>query len=232
MKRINENIAMLELEMDFMGRDSIIHPLVIQERDYTLLIDAGLPGQYEQLQQELQAAGTSAEMLDGIIFTHQDLDHIGCLPQLDAANQYATFYAHERDAAYIRGERPLLKDNVVPWQSELTHLPSGRIDRYLTHGQQFNLAGGLEIIHTPGHTAGHVCLLLSREKALIAGDIVFYIDDELVLPPVALTENLPDAMQSLEQLLDYDFDTLICYHGGVCQDAKARLQYLLQKSSL
>ncbi len=213
--------------MEFMGRDSIIHPLLLSDKGYTMLIDAGLPGQYQQLSQELAAAGTSPEMLDAVLLTHQDLDHIGCLPELDAANRYATFYAHEGDAPYIRGERPLLKGNVVPWQSQLTELPSGRIDRYLTHGQQFHIAGGMEVIHTPGHTAGHVCLLLPQERALIAGDIVFYIDDELVLPPVELTEDLPAAMQSLEQLLRYDFDTLICYHGGVCHDAKARLRRLL-----
>ncbi|WP_322906096.1 MBL fold metallo-hydrolase [Paenibacillus campi] len=230
MQRFNEQIALLELEMDFMGRESIIHPLFIADQYHTLLIDAGLPGQYEQLTCELHAAGTCPQLLDDVLFTHQDLDHIGCLPELDAANPTATFYAHEWDAPYIRGERPLLKDNVVPWQSQLTVLPSGRVDRYLTHGQHFPIAGGIEVIHTPGHTSGHVCLLLSRERAVIAGDIVFYIDAELVLPPVALTENLPAAMQSLEQLLAYDFDTLICYHGGVCYDAKARLRRLLQKS--
>lgn len=216
--------------MEFMGRDSIIHPLLLLDKGYTMLIDAGLPGQYEQLSDELKAAGTAPELLDSVLFTHQDLDHIGCLPELDATNRYATFYAHEEDAPYIRGERPLLKNNVVPWQSQLTQLPHGRIDRYLSHRQQFYIAGGMEVIHTPGHTSGHVCLLLRQERALIAGDIVFYIDDELVLPPVELTEDLPAAMHSLEQLLSYDFDTLICYHGGVCHDAQARLRRLVEQS--
>ncbi len=218
--------------MEFMGRDSIIHPLLLSDKGYTMLIDAGLPGQYEQLSDELKAAGTAPELLDSVLFTHQDLDHIGCLPELDAANRYATFYTHEGDAPYIRGERPLLKNNVVPWQSQLTQLPHGRIDRYLSHRQQFHIAGGMEVIHTPGHTSGHVCLLLRQERALIAGDIVFYIDDELVLPPVELTEDLPAAMHSLEQLLSYDFDTLICYHGGVCHDAQARLRRLVEQSSV
>ncbi|WP_411346539.1 MBL fold metallo-hydrolase [Paenibacillus sp. WLX1005] len=229
---INDQLTLLELDMEFMGKQSIIYPLLIKDRQYRMLVDAGLPGQYAELSYQLQLAGTSPEWLDSVLLTHQDLDHIGCLPELDVANQYATFYAHAQDAPYIRGDIPLLKHNVVPWQSSLSVLPSGRVDRYVTDGQKFNIMSGIEVIHTPGHTSGHVCLLLEREHALVAGDLVFYIDEELVLPPVQLTENMPQSIASLHKLMQYDFDTLICYHGGICHDGKAQLQQLLDRLSI
>ncbi|MEW4369702.1 MBL fold metallo-hydrolase [Paenibacillus kandeliae] len=226
---LNDHFTLLELDMEFMGKDSTIYPLLIQDRQYRMLVDVGLPGHYDELSYQLQLAGTSPEWLDGILLTHQDLDHIGCLPELDAVNRYATFYAHEQDAPYIRGERLLLKPNVVPWQASLPVLPSGRIDRYLTDGQSFHIAGGIQVIHTPGHTSGHVCLLLEQERTVVTGDLVFYIDNELVLPPAELTENMPQSIASLHKLMQYEFDILLCYHGGICLDGKAKLQQLLDR---
>ena len=44
-------------------------------------------------------------------------------------------------------------------------------DRALNDGDVLDFAGGLEVIHTPGHTAGHVSLLWKRDRGLlITGD--------------------------------------------------------------
>ena len=44
------------------------------------------------------------------------------------------------------------------------------IDEYLEDGSRLELAGGLRVIFTPGHTPGHLSLYLERSKVLIAGD--------------------------------------------------------------
>lgn len=54
------------------------------------------------------------------------------------------------------------------------------------------------------------------------------IDEMLQLPPVHLTVNLPEAMESLKRLLGYNFDSILCYHGGVCQNGKKKLENLIR----
>jgi glyoxylase-like metal-dependent hydrolase (beta-lactamase superfamily II) len=50
--------------------------------------------------------------LKAVILTHQDVDHIGCLPEiLQECGNHIKVYAHELDKPYIQGEIPLLKDS-------------------------------------------------------------------------------------------------------------------------
>lgn len=232
MKYMNDRVTLLELDMFFMGTQSTIHPILIEDDELTILIDAGLPGQFEQLENQLLNAGTSAAMLTHILITHQDLDHIGCLPELSAVNPSASIYAHRLDAPFIRGDQSLIKDNIVPWQDELEILPTSRVDYFLTDKETLKLGGGIQVIHTPGHTDGHVSFLLEETGQLIIGDALFYIEDQLIIPSPELTVNVTEAMKSLEKLLSYEFDSLLCYHGGVCTDAKIKIKNLLDSLNL
>lgn len=231
MKIIDDRVTLLELDMFFMGEQSMIHPMLIRDDNVQILIDTGLPGQFEQLENEMLRAGSSAASLDYLLLTHQDLDHIGCLPELSAVNPNVLICAHPFDAPYIRGENRLLKENVVPWQKELEVLPSSRVDQLLAHKERLSLCGGIQVIHTPGHTDGHISFLLEESRQLIIGDALFYTNGEIQVPPQELTINMPQAMKSLEQLLDYDFDQILFYHGGICPNGKKKLESLIHSYS-
>lgn len=231
MKIIDDRVTLLELDMFFMGKQSKIHPILIQDDNYQILIDAGLPGQFEQLENELLRAGSSAALLDYILLTHQDLDHIGCLPELAAVNSSVRICAHSLDAPYIRGENRLLKENVVPWQKQLEVWPSGRVDQLLSHDERLDSSGDIRVIHTPGHTDGHISLLLEDSRQLIIGDALFYLNGELQVPPQELTIDKSRAMESLEHLLEYEFDQILFYHGGVCPHGKQKLECLMGSRS-
>lgn len=47
-----------------------------------VLIDTGFPGQIEDIQVEMEKVGVSFDKLKVVILTHQDIDHIGSLPEL------------------------------------------------------------------------------------------------------------------------------------------------------
>jgi glyoxylase-like metal-dependent hydrolase (beta-lactamase superfamily II) len=51
--------------------------LIVDEQNGNTLVDAGLPGQDEAIGAALLEAGTGVRDLRRIIFTHQDLDHVG-----------------------------------------------------------------------------------------------------------------------------------------------------------
>src|SRR5215216_3375930 len=81
--------------------------LIVDEENGNTLVDAGLPDQVEAISAALVEAGIGVRDLRRIIFTHQDLDHVGSGAAL-VRQSGATVLAHPADAPHIDGSlRPL-----------------------------------------------------------------------------------------------------------------------------
>ncbi len=76
------------------------------------------------------------------------------------------------------------------------------------------LHGGIEVIHTPGHTPGHLSLFVKKARLLIAGDELRVEEGELVGPSEWATPDTKQASASLRKLTEYQIDYVLCYHGG------------------
>jgi|SRR5215208_5203914 glyoxylase-like metal-dependent hydrolase (beta-lactamase superfamily II) len=76
--------------------------LIVDEHNDNTLVDAGLPDQMEAISAALVEAGVGVRDLRRIIFTHQDLDHVGSGAAL-VRQSGATVLAHSADAPYIEG---------------------------------------------------------------------------------------------------------------------------------
>ncbi|WP_017688562.1 MBL fold metallo-hydrolase [Paenibacillus sp. PAMC 26794] len=202
---ISKGIAMLQL--DFEG--NIIHPVLIWDEEMVVLIDTGFPGQYDDLCIALEKIGVPISQLKAVILTHQDVDHIGCLPEiLQECGSQVKIYAHELDKPYIEGQLPLLKD------SHLEHPPMGKVNETVTDGQELPFCGGIRVIHTPGHTPGHISLYLMDSKTLIAGDSMYSVDGMLGGIHEPTTLDTETARFSLKKYIELDITSVICYHGG------------------
>jgi glyoxylase-like metal-dependent hydrolase (beta-lactamase superfamily II) len=92
------------------------------------------------------------------------------------------------------------------------------VDTLVHDGQELPFCGGIEVIHTQGHTPGHICLYLKKYKTLVTGDAMNVVDGKLVGPNPVFTFNMEEALNSLKKLTKYDIETVICYHGGVFTD--------------
>ena len=79
--------------------------------------------------------------------------------------------------------------------------------------------GGTIALHTPGHTPGHLCLYVKRPKVLIAGDALNVEEGKLIGPRAQFTADLAVALRSVEKLARYDIESVICYHGGIYNNA-------------
>jgi glyoxylase-like metal-dependent hydrolase (beta-lactamase superfamily II) len=149
--------------------------LIVDEQYGNTLVDAGLPGQAEAIASALAEAGTGVRDLRRIIFTHQDLDHVGSGAAL-VRQSGARVLAHSADSPHIDGSLRLLKPSPEmleqrPQMREvLERLEPIGVDEYLEDGERLDIAGGIRVIFTPGHTPGHLSLYLERSKVLIAGD--------------------------------------------------------------
>jgi glyoxylase-like metal-dependent hydrolase (beta-lactamase superfamily II) len=211
--------------------------LIVDEQNGNTLVDAGLPDQAEAIGAALLEAGTGVRDLRRIIFTHQDLDHVGSGAAL-VRQSGARVLAHAADAPYIEGElRPL---KVTPEMLErrpqmrevLQRLEPVGVDELREDGGRLDLAGGLRVIFTPGHTPGHLGLYLERSKVLIGGDALRAERGSLNDPNPYMTLEMGTALQSLRTLADLDIDTIICYYGGVVsENANGQLRRVIREVS-
>lgn len=243
--RVAEGVEALDLTMEFMGGPSVIHPTLVWDDHDVILIDTGMPGQFEALAEACNRAGAPLERLTRIILTHQDIDHIGGLPDLlEALDHDVEVLAHPLDRPYIEGEKTPIKMNPERMAERLKDLPAdrraqvealmkspphARVDRTIDDGDELPYCGGIAVIHTPGHTPGHVSLYLKRSRTLVTGDAMVSEGGRLQGPRPAVTPDMEAATRSLGKLARLDVDKAVTYHGGVVETgARERLQELTQ----
>ncbi|MDR4170847.1 MBL fold metallo-hydrolase [Bacillus nitratireducens] len=215
---IAKGVEMLHLEF----QEFIIHPILLWDDEMAVLIDTGFPGQFEDIQVEMERVGVSFDKLKVVILTHQDIDHIGSLPEiLQNLESNIKVYAHELDKPYIEGELPLLKD------AQVQNPPKGKVSDTLIDGQELPYCGGIRILHTPGHTPGHISLYLKQSKTLVAGDSMYSVNGMLRGIHAPTTLNVKEAQQSLKKYSNLDIESVVCYHGGLSKgDINAQIQKL------
>ncbi|WP_411344894.1 MBL fold metallo-hydrolase [Paenibacillus sp. WLX1005] len=239
----NEQIEVLHLEVTMGGHAAVLHPFVIYEEGRAYLFDTGIPGSYDKLNALLQPDYPVA----GVILTHQDIDHVGTLPQwIAAGGGELNVYAHEGDRKVIDGTAPFLKATPERLNMMLSSLTPETAQQFravfsadtppnvtdvLQDGDVLPLAGGLQVIYTPGHTPGHISLYHPGSKTLFAGDAMAVNDGQLDGPVPNFTPDYPLAVQSLQAFLELDIDKVVCYHGGAFHgDIHGRIRELVASS--
>lgn len=239
------NFTMVDIETNFRGMQEVLNPVLIWDDREAVLIDTGIPFRLPVLKEAMIQAGIPFDMLSKIILTHHDLDHIGGLTEiLNAFPHKIDVLATEEEKPYIQGEKPHLKITAefidgfraalpaeLPSERReailrvLEHPPTANVDQIVTDGEELSLFGGIKVIHTPGHTPGHISLYLKEHKLLIAGDAMMIDNGRFVEPDNCVDADL--AKQSIRKFLPYDIQTVICYHGGLCEDnVKHRIEQL------
>jgi hydroxyacylglutathione hydrolase len=120
----------------------------------------------------------------GIVLTHGHLDHVAAVGKLKAS--YAergyplSIAIHPADRKFLGAKAPeahrtslesLDLIDAAVFGDEFPPLP--KADLLLKDGDRV-LGMDLEVIETPGHTAGSVCLWSSKEGILFSGDTLFF----------------------------------------------------------
>jgi glyoxylase-like metal-dependent hydrolase (beta-lactamase superfamily II) len=236
--RIAEGIKILKISTNIMGKSDMIYPTLFWDEDNVILVDTGFPGQLQQFHEALDQEGFPFNKLNKIIITHQDIDHVGNLKAiLTESTKPIEVIACKEETPYINGEKTPIKlakleamIDILPEQMKKIYegmksfynSSQVNIDLMLVDGEELPFCGGITVIHTPGHTPGHICLYHKQSKTLIAGDALS-VENKMLIKAAAFT-NYDDnqAIESLMKLIKYDIDTIICYHGGVYKGDIAR----------
>jgi len=163
--------------------------------DGTVLIDAGIDPR--------EVAGYDLEL---IILTHCHFDHTCAAPEI-AETTGARIAIHEEDAR-------LLDDNYATASALFgKRAPEISPDILLYGGEIFESDNFmLEVIHTPGHTPGGICLYESGTRSLFSGDTVFAGGG---IGRCDLGGDLSDLIRSIELLTTLDPEVLYPGHLDV-----------------
>jgi len=205
---------------------------LIEGDDGLTLIDAGFPGREAAVFQAIRALGRSPDQLEHLIFTHGHPDHIGSAAAIVRETSAKT-YIHPHDIPMAESGGPFQPMRPAPGLlgqvlCRLFFDPDQRtepvtIDQPLSNGEILPIAGGIEVIHTPGHCAGHVALLWRSRRTLFAGDVCTNLMG--LGDPVGF-ESLEEGRASQRKLADLSFDAAGFGHGkSIARDASAQFRY-------
>jgi len=129
-----------------------------------LILDPG--GSAETISSEIIRQNLQPQ---AILATHGHYDHILGAHELQLAFEIP-FYVHEADAFLVKG----MRERAQHWmQTEVIEQPP-QIDGFLTDGQQVQLGEQIwQVLASPGHTPGGICLFNQEEKVVFTGDTLF-----------------------------------------------------------
>ncbi|HKR74141.1 MAG TPA: MBL fold metallo-hydrolase [Candidatus Nitrosocosmicus sp.] len=229
---------MVEIVPKMHSIDGLDHPIptvgmvsyLLEEkpRDYTL-IDTCFKCSIPAFESYLSNAGIEIKDINRIVLTHLHPDHVEAVNVLKRKTG-AKIYSHWIEAVYLSHD---LKYDGPPNSDAFEHVLKvmgtdidtvtkkfGNInigpivmDGLLKDGDKIGKT--LQVIHTPGHTPGHISLYDQERRILIGGDVLFNSilnTNGLFVPPPAVTKDWETSIVSARRLLNLKVDKLLLAH--------------------
>jgi glyoxylase-like metal-dependent hydrolase (beta-lactamase superfamily II) len=201
---------------------ALINSFAFVETDGSVtLIDAGLRGATRRLVTALGAIGARPDQVTRIVATHAHVDHIGDARRLRARTG-AELHVHEHDAGYVRDGVPPPHDPTIALGKVLTFLQrrqaSSDVDATYGDDDVLPVAGGLRVLHTPGHTPGHCSFLHEPSGVLVTGDALVNFRGRMNYSFAAACTDFRMSKDTAERLGDVDYDLVAFTHGPEIRD--------------
>lgn len=165
-----------------------------------MLVDTGTGFNEEYLISQIERHGVNRKDISLVVNTHCHFDHIGGNYLFEDAD----IAVHELDAISMKN-----RDDLGTSMNAFENEANSRVDIELKDGDEIR---GFKIIHTPGHTAGGICLWDGVN--LISGDTVFSHGG---VGRFDIGGNLDDLRQSVFKLTQLDVINLLPGHGPVVE---------------
>jgi glyoxylase-like metal-dependent hydrolase (beta-lactamase superfamily II) len=197
------------------------------------LVDTGTPGNLSKIFAQLRKGGKDPRDIRRIIVTHAHTDHSGSAAAISNELNIPV-WAHADTARLVEQGRPGEASlqvspgflNRLVYQLFIRR--GGNIDafsiaRRLNDGEILPIGGpgGVKVIYTPGHSAGHLALFLPADRVLIAADICANASG---LDWSTVYEDRELGRQSILKAAALDFDKAVFGHGRPLTNiANARL---------
>jgi glyoxylase-like metal-dependent hydrolase (beta-lactamase superfamily II) len=168
-------------------------------RDRLAVVDPASPYEDEQGRLDTALDGLGGQV-EEIILTHHHVDHVSGAAHL-AARLGVGVAAHAETAARVAGRV--------------------RVTRLLAEGDRLPYGPGFQVLHTPGHAPGHICLW--DGSAVVAGDMVASVGTIIVEPDDG--GDMRVYLESLRRLRGLNAKVLLPSHGPPITDANGKLDF-------
>lgn len=216
------------------GRD--VNWTILRDGSRFTLVDAGYPRYADTVRESLRRAGLKLAGLEAIVVTHAHVDHIGGVPALLRSKQVPVYVGEPEVpmavGAWVESAGPidvalnLWKPRYVPWSVRIT-LAGGTAHVKVpdaigvADGTTLDVPGRPKVVLTPGHTSGHIGLLVG--KALLTGDalITGHAVSGRTGPQMIADFFHTDAEQALgalDRLASLDASVIVPGHGPVWRE--------------
>ncbi|MEW1962291.1 MBL fold metallo-hydrolase [Microbacterium sp. NPDC077644] len=210
-----------------LGNDVVASYLIDLPGGITL-VDAGLPGHWNDLQHELASIGRPLSDVRGLVLTHGDSDHIGFAERLRAETGVPVFI-HAGDAHRVRtGEKP---------KTPMGPMRIGPLVRFAAYGIRKNamrtrhvheatevqdgdvldLPGSPVVIGMPGHSPGSIAVHVPAADAVFVGDALttrHVLTGHEGAQPAPFTDEPAEALASLDRLAAVPASWVLPGHGA------------------
>lgn len=204
-------------------RDFINGFIFRDDDDQVTLVDMGLTSHGPKVMAALGAIGSAPSDVTRLLLTHAHPDHAGGAAHVQRETGQP-FGIHEDDAEFARSGQSPPRDNSLRIGALANRLMGGKqafepieVGETFVDGQIVPVAGGLEVVHTPGHSPGHAAYLHRDSGVLITGDSIFNVRG-LRWPVKAFCTNFVMTTQTAERLTTLDYTTAAFTHGAELRD--------------
>jgi glyoxylase-like metal-dependent hydrolase (beta-lactamase superfamily II) len=181
------------------------------------LLDMGVASSGKKVIAALRSVGSDPSDVTRLMLTHCHPDHFGGTAYV-AQQTGRPVDVHADDAEYVRtGTMPPKDPELGLLGRLLRKLPDPKMEgvpvgEELHDGQVVPVAGGLRVVHTPGHSPGHASYLHEPSGTLITGDAIFNVLGRRY-PPSMLCSSFAMTKQTAHTLGELDYAVAAFTHG-------------------
>lgn len=185
-----------------------------------ILIDTGYVSSFEETKNWIQAVGVDLKSIDLIVSTHSHCDHIGGNKKIQEISG-CQIAIHQTDKQSIDS-----RDDWATWyrfyDQEAEFFP---VDLPLQDGETLRLDDlVLEVIHTPGHARGGICLYCPQDRFLISSDALWDGDLGVINTIVEGKEAPSLALNSLQKISSVQIETVYPGHGEIIRNPQSAIR--------
>lgn len=217
-------------------RDFINSYAFVDDDGQVTLVDTGLKRAPKKIVEGLASIGKHPHDVTRIILTHAHNDHAGGAHHMVQVTDVHGVSVHVDDAEYIRkGVRPPIETTsagrIFNRLSKGGFAPTP-VDAELRDGELIDVAGGIAIHHTPGHSPGHVSLLHEPSGVLITGDAIFNMNSKMRWPVAAFCTSFVQNQRSAHVLGELNYSIAAFTHGPeIRSNAREAIRGFLRKQA-
>jgi glyoxylase-like metal-dependent hydrolase (beta-lactamase superfamily II) len=166
-----------------------VNAYVLVRGNEVAVVDTGVANSQGKIEEVIKTVGRSWADVRHVILTHYHQDHAGSMDAVMAASTNATAYAGAEDIPQIKTAAKL---------------------QAVADGQELF---GLQVVTTPGHTAGHISIYDPVGSAFITGDALGNAGGTLSGPNSQFTADMATAIKSVAKIGALNFETAYFMHG-------------------